>query len=180
MSELNEKSAALAKSIYDKDNKSVIVFAEVFRQNKEEHYELFTQANSLKAICLKKDVTHLDIASKKGDVEIFLIGNDESENVSQAVKITNDLNKINSKHNVKVFVFSSNTGSACIIDSLKYDNLIQYAGDNDFGEHCFKIRRINERQQLIWNTVPEMKLYDLAENNDKTLSHSGSKDEWQR
>ncbi len=170
MSELNEKSIALAKSIYDSQENVVVVFTDVFEQNEEDDYELLTQAREINAICLKKDISHLDFVSKKGGVEIFLIGNDESENVSQAVKITNELNRKKSKHNVKVFVFSSKPSAAYIVDSIKYDNLLKHAGEHGYGEDCFKLRRIDEKQQLIWNTVPKMKLFELANRNNKTLS----------
>lgn len=143
MSELNDKSIALARSIYNCKKNVVVVFTDVFEQNEEDDYELLTQARDINAICLKKDVSHLDIASKKGDVEIFLIGNDESENVSQALAITTELNKKNSKHNVKVFVFSTKPSAAYIIDSIKYDNLLQHAAEHGYDENCFKLRRID-------------------------------------
>lgn len=170
MSELNEKSIALAKSIYERQKNAVIVFTDVFEQNEEDDYEILTQARDINAICLKKDISHLDFVSKKGDVEIFLIGNDESENVSQAVKITTELNQKNSKHNVKVFVFSTKPSAAYIIDSIKYENLLQHASEYGYGSDCFKLRRIDEKHQLIWNTVPKMKLFDIANRNKKTLS----------
>ena len=178
MSELNEKSIALAKSICARQHDAVIVFTDVFEQNEEDDYELLMQARDINAILLKKDITHVDFFKKKGDVEIFLIGNDESENVSQAVKITKDLDQRNAKHsdkkkekhNVKVFVFSSEQSATYIIDSVKYDNLLKYAGERDYGEDCFKLRRIDEKQQLIWNTVPKMNLYDLATRGDRIIS----------
>ena len=170
MSELNEKSIALAESICKKQENSVIVFTDVFEQNEESGYELLMKARDINAICLKKDISHLDFVSKKGDIEIFLIGNNESENISQAVKITTDLNQKNSKHNVKVFVFSTKPSAAYIIDSIKYDNLLQHAGKYDYGENCFKLRRIDEKQRLIWNTVPKMKLFEIAQSNENTLS----------
>ena len=169
MSELNEKSIALARSIYNKQKDIVIVFADVFEQNQEYDYELLTQAYDINAICLKKDVSHIDFFNKKCDVEVFLIGNDESENVSQAVKITTELNKKNSKYNVKVFVFSTKPSAAYIIDSIKYDNLLKHASEHGYGEDCFRLRRIDERHQLIWNTVPKMELFNLAARNDNTL-----------
>lgn len=170
MSELNVKSIALAKSIRKKNPDAVIVFTDVFGQNEEKDYELLAQARDMDAICLKKDITHVDIVSREDNVEIFLIGNDESESVSQAVKITTDLNKKNKKHNVKVFVFSTKPAAAHIVDSIKYENLLQHASKTGFGEDSFKLRRIDEKQQLIWNTIPDMKLFQVADRHDKTLS----------
>ena len=170
MSELNAKSIALAKSIHNLDKKAVIVFTDVFEQNEEADYELLTEARDINAICLKKDIVHLNIQRKFADVELFLIGENESENVSQAVRITDALNRRDRKRNVKIFVFSQSPSAAYIVDSIQYDNLLRHASDGEYGPHCFKLRRINEKQQLIWNTIPSMKLFDLAQRNGNTLS----------
>lgn len=170
MSELNAKSIALAKSIRKKYPDAVIVFTDVFEQNEEKDYELLTKARKMNAICLKRDIAHVDIISRKGPVEVFLIGNDESENVSQAVRITSKLNKKNTKHNVKVFVFSTKPGASHIVDSIKYDNLLKDPSDSGSVETTFKLRRIDEKRQLIWNTMPDMRLFELADRNHKTLS----------
>lgn len=183
MSELNAKSVALAKSIREKyQNDAVIVFTDVFEQNEEDDYELLTEVREMNAICLKKDIAHINIFSKKGNVELFLIGEDESENVSQAVKITTELDKKNgennkkwrifrrNKYNVKVFVFSQSPSGAYILDSIQYDCLLQHAAGDEYGEKSFKLRRINEKQQLIWNSVPKMKLFEVAQRHNRTLS----------
>lgn len=162
MSELNVKSIALARSIREKNPKAILVFTDVFEQNEEGGYELLTEAKGLNAICFRKDVTHLDLLSKKGNVEIFLIAENEAENISQAVRITTYLNRKNSKQNVKIFAFSRSTGGACIIDSVRYENLLAYAERNGYGDRCFKLRRVNEIRNLVWNTVPDMKVFDLA------------------
>ncbi len=185
MSELNEKSIALAESIRrdcpkgDKSSrrrskdgarqkKKIIVFTDVFVQNEEDDFELLNRARDLNAICLKRDIAHLDFMDKKGNVELFLIGDDESENVSQAVKITNSLNKENKKFNVKVFVFSTQKSASYVVDSITYDNLLEQASKHDYGDCCFKLRRIDEKRQLIWNTIKDMHLYDLAKVDPET------------
>lgn len=168
-SELNAKSVALAKSIRGKDTKGHIVFTDVFEQNDEPDFELLLEARNMRAICMKKDIAHVDLLERKGSVEVFLIGDDESENISQAVKITTELDRQNKKFDVKIFVFSRQKSGAYIIDSLDYANLLEHAKKQDFGEQTFKLRRINEVQQLVWNEVPEMKLYELARQYDNKI-----------
>ena len=162
MSELNEKSIALANSIRKTDERAVIVFADVFEHDDEENYELMNAARDINAICLKRDVTHLNIIKKKGDVEIFLIGENESENVSQAVQLTTELNEKNKKHNVKIFVFSTKPSAAYTIDSVEYEKLLEHAVEHNCDDNCFKLRRVDEVQHLIWDIIPKMKLYDIA------------------
>lgn len=166
MSELNERSIALAKSIWNKaqaeKRKIVIVFTDVFERDEEDGYELLSEARDMNAICLKKDIRLLNLRSKKGDVELFLIGEDASENVSQAVKIVQTLNEENKKQNVKVFLFDRNQSSAYIMDSIRYDNLLDYAERNGYGPKTFKLRRVDEIQHLVWNTVPMMNLFEKA------------------
>ncbi|MBR4863941.1 MAG: hypothetical protein IKU07_05135 [Oscillospiraceae bacterium] len=165
-SELNERSLALAKSVPDRD--AILVFTGV--TTVEEDTPLLSQARDLKAICLKRDITQLDFMSKTAPVELFLVGQDESENVSRAVQLTTELNQKNTKQNVKIFVFSTKPGAGHILDSLDYDNLLAYADAHKYDENCFKLRRVDEKRQLILNAVPKMKLLQLAEKHNKTLS----------
>jgi len=169
-SELNDGSLALAKSIRKKPsgNKAVIVFTDVYEKNEETNHELALEAYNIDAICLKKDVTHLNISSKKGNVEIFLIGENESENVSQASLLTERFNKENKKQNIKIFVFASGKESGYIIDSLNYDSLLRRAADAGFDDNTFKIRRVNSIKQLVWRTIPSINLFEHCEN--KTIS----------
>lgn len=171
MSELNAKSVALAKSIREKNKNAAIVFTDVFEQNEERDYELMAEVRNMNAICLKRDISHLNISVFKfGGIEIFLIGENESENISQAVKLTTELDRRNKKHNVKIFVFSRSPGGSYILDSVKYDNLLRHASRHDYDKGSFKLRRIDEIQQLIWNTMPEMKLFDMSQKNGNKLS----------
>lgn len=170
LSELNQRSLALAKSIRDSQTDAVIVFTGIPAAGENEKTGLLAQARELKAICLRRDITNLNIASKKGDVELFLVGENESKNVNQAISITRELNEKNKKYNVKVFVFCSKPGTASVVDSIRYDNLLDHAQDNDYGENCFKLRRIDEKRQMMWNLVPEMGLFDVAMRHDHCLS----------
>lgn len=169
-SQLNPKSIALAKSIFETQENAILVFTDVYAQDEEQLGELLPQARRMHAICLKTKITKLDFLSKKGNVEIFLMDDNEAENVGQAVKITTELNKKCTKYDVKIFVFSTERSAPYILDSLKYDKLLEHAHANNYTDACFKLRRIDEKQQLIRNTIPKMKLFDLADRHDKTLS----------
>ena len=172
MSELNEKSLILAKSIKSdpRFTNALIVFTDVFPKEEEREYEMLGEAKKLDAICLKMDVTQLNIYSKKADIEVFLIGSDESENVEQAIRITTDLNEKNDKENVKLFVFTVKESNGYILDSVRYDNLLERAAQKGFGEGTFKLRRIDKIRQVVWNTLPDMHVFDLAQKKNKTLS----------
>lgn len=66
-SELNKRSVALADSITKKetDKTPVIVFTDVFEQDEEDDYELLLKVHDMNAICLKKDITRLNVKKKK-------------------------------------------------------------------------------------------------------------------
>lgn len=119
MSELNVCSVAMAESIIntadERKEKPIIVFTDVFEQNEEDDYELLLKVRDLNAICMKKDISHLNISKKKGKVEIFVIGETESENIEQAIKLT-EAHK--TRQNVSIYVFATTAGAGYVIDSL--------------------------------------------------------------
>lgn len=168
-SELNRKSVELAKSVYRKKSGAVIVFCNADADTEGKENELLPEVDEIKGICVKKDITKINIFSKKGNVEMFLVG-DESDAAAQAVEITSELNKRNKKQNVKVFVFGQKESTAHIVDSIKYDKLLCYAEEHNYGDETFKLRRINEVNRLVLNTLPEMKLFDIAEKNGGAIS----------
>ncbi len=172
-SELNERSIALAGSIAETKAKGktrpVLVFTDVFEHNEEKDYELLLKAHDLNAICLRKDITRLKYKRKKSNVELFLIGDHEEENVDQATTITTALNAYGKKQNVKLFVFAAGTENGYIIDSLDYNALLDGAKKEGFGDNTFKIRRVDGIRQLVWNTVPQMDLF-RSSTEDQTIS----------
>lgn len=176
MSELNERSVTLAKDIVKtyRREKPVIVFANVADPN-EYNYDLILEARGINAICLKKGITFLAYGKKKGKVELFLIGEDETANVDQAVGIVRVFRSIGKERaaNKKVFVFARNASSEYILNSLDYKDtnacdLFAYANEQDYDETAFKLRRVNDIRQLAWNEVPNLRLHESA--RDRTIS----------
>lgn len=149
-SELNEKSLALASSIRDKHKKAAIVFTDVFKKNEETSYELIKEAKEINAICLKRDIVTLNTKphSEKTKVYLFTIGENEAENVEQAVSLIDRYKKI---ENVELFVFSTRTDGELILTK------------EDRGK--IKVRRINEIRSLVYRLLYEQgkeKVYDTA------------------
>lgn len=149
-SELNEKSLALAKSLYENDSKHrFFVFTDVFVNENEKNYELAEKAKEIRAICFKKDIIAINFAfhNKKSEINFFAIGEDQSENINQAIKIIR-----NSKYNenTNLYVFST---------QIEAEMLLYHAFNQDKTSGV-KVRRVNEVQSLISRT-----LYDTGYEN---------------
>lgn len=133
-SELNEKSLALAGSIYRNDRRRRIVFTDVFEDNDEESYELVERARELDAICFKKDIQVVDFRfhSKKKALYFFTIGEDESENINQSLKL---IPAFRDREHTHLYVFSTRADSELLLTSV------------DKG--AVRVRRINDVRCLI-------------------------------
>jgi|GEM_PF-465614 len=176
MSDLNERSIHLAKNIWNKDErKAKIVFCDVYDEDVESNKGLLLEAKRIKAICLNREITNLDVSKKEQKVEFFLIADDETKNVNQALAIIEN----NKKHfNRKVFVFATNVSSAYIIDSADkgalFDVCDEYFEENKQvqTEKCFKVRRVDESHSFAWDTVSKAKIFDRAVevNGEKVIS----------
>lgn len=154
LSELNEKSLALAHDIMQNgDGKRMIVFTDVFERNEEREYELITRAKRLGAICLKRDVTAIGFKQHRGDVlrKIYLIGEDEDENVRQAITVIEKCRN-SPRYNTRkteIYVFARSAESEILLNSV------------DNGE--LKVRRINENRNLVVHTLCNHSVYAHAQ-----------------
>lgn len=151
-SELNEKSLVLASDIKNKHKDVAIVFTDVFEENKESTYELIEKAKNIRAICFKKDILVVNFKkhSTKKSIFFFTIGNDETENLNQSLKLIDCYKNIKNTH---IYVFSVKTESELLLSSI------------DKGE--IKVRRINEVKSLINRVLYEQGdiLFDTAGEN---------------
>lgn len=166
MSQLNNGSITLAKDILSQNGKtkpkSVIVFTDV---NDEVNNELISSANAIKAIILKRKINELDLSRLK-HIELFLIGEDENDNINRALAITKELNeskKEDHTQTIRVFAFAHNRANGCVIDSAEYKNLLSdksIADDNisneTYSEPDFRLRRVDIVRQFVWNEVQQM------------------------
>ncbi len=133
-SELNERSLVLAASIRKNHRSALIAFTDVFENNNEQSYELTERAHELDAILFKKDirVVNYSFHNSKKDLFFFAIGEDETENIEQSLRIIELYKNIENSH---LYVFSSRTDCELLLTAV------------DKGK--MKVRRINPIRSLI-------------------------------
>ena len=158
-SELNDKSLALAESIKKNGKNRLLIFTDVFDNNEESSYELIERAREIGAICFKKDIQNINFKfhHKGSALSFFAIGEDESENIDQSLKL---ISEYKNRNNTNLYVFSSSTDSELLLSS------------SDKGQ--VKVRRINDIRSLINRILYDdgMTIFESARSNgeDKTIS----------
>ena len=146
-SELNEKSLCLGADIRNNHKRAVIIYTDVFETNDEVSYELIERARELSAICFKKDILSINFKahSAKSQIVFYAIGEDETENIVQALKLI-DLYK--GRRNTELFVFASRVDSELLLTKADKGQL--------------KVRRVNEIRSLV-NRILFEKGHELFE-----------------
>ncbi len=168
-SELNEKSLALGTSCADKDGRNaLVVYLNVDGQNED---ELTTEANQIGAACLQTDILHLRVnfERKKKDVRFFLVGENEAENIGQALSLIQnfegDARKRKRKKNgrrkkgpqIYMYVLTDSPEGGLMLESAMNKN------------ERMEIRRINSAQSLVYSYLYDTdhnRLFDLAQTVD--------------
>ena len=154
LSELNEKSLILAQDILtNKSNKrrKLVVFTDVFEKDEEAKFELVSQAKRLGAICMRKDV--LEVGLKRSSNvyrKIYLIGENEDENIKQALELIErcrNTPKYNT-NKTQIYVFANSVESEVLLNSI----------DNG----AVKVRRLSENSNLIIHTLNNYSIFDDA------------------
>ena len=133
-SELNEKSIVLAQDIKRNHKKAAVVFTDVFGREEEVSYELIEKAKECGAICFKRDIVTINFRphSKKAQMNLFAIGEDETENLDQALSL---LESYRERDNVRLYVFSTRIDGELLLTKV------------DKGK--VKVRRVNEVRSLV-------------------------------
>lgn len=147
-SELNDKSLALAKSLYNNGcRKRFFVFTDVFSGNEEESYELIEKAKEIGAICFKKDILTINFGihsrSLKRGLNFFMIDSNQSQNTTQALKL---FEKYKYRKNAKVYVFSTQVESEILLSNA-------FNSETKEKPYHIKVRRINEKRSLIMRNL---------------------------
>jgi len=139
-SELNERSLCLAASLKEHHPKCLIVFTDVYENNSEESSEQTEAAKKLGAACFKTDISMLWMQphQRANRVTLFLIGDDEDENIRQAMQL---VRAYGGQKNMALYLFASKPESELLFQSLPSGGM--------------KLRRINPFHALVNRTLYE-------------------------
>lgn len=159
MSELNEKSLTLAENIYNTiKGKKVIVFAGVNKG--EDNSELIDQAKKLGAICFKRDITKISLKPMSSSISrrVYLISEQEDENISLALTVINNSKKKTNLNceKTKLYVFARSFESETLLNSI------------DVGK--MQVRRVNDNKNLAWQTLQEISIFKDAESSNNQMN----------
>ncbi len=155
MSELNERSIALAQDILTNPaivGKKIVIFADVFEKEEEEKPELIEQAKRLGAICFRKDVTEISLKSSQTNIKrkIYFISDNEDTNLKQALVMITRCRE-NEKYNVpntQFYVLSNSVESEALLNSADKGNMY--------------VRRIIPARNLAIDTLQKHSIFENA------------------
>ena len=132
-SELNESSLLLGADLKANNRRRCAIYCDVYRNNEEQNSEMIQQARSIGAICIKRDiVAHGLRFGKYSQVNFFMLGASDEENISQALYI---IDKYGERENTCLYLLSESKESEILIAGASCTKL--------------KIRRINEKNAII-------------------------------
>lgn len=139
-SELNDKALALAESIHQRGERCALVFTDVFETDDEKSYELVERAKGMGAICFKKDIVtiHFNLHSQKSTTCFFALGEDQAENLTQALKL---IDLYARRENVHLYVCSTQPAAELMMGNVNAGKI--------------RVRRVNEVQSLIYRNLYE-------------------------
>ena len=161
MSELNERSLALAENIVlhsDNRKPKLVIFADVF-ENGDEMSELVTKAQRLGAICFSCDISEITLKpyiSRPNKIErrVFFISMDEDNNLERALEYIPTIRRkkrYNNK-NTSVYVFAKSAESEALLDSVNHGNI--------------RVRRIDENRNFAIDVIRKYPIFERATENN--------------
>ena len=154
MSELNIRSLALANDIISDRSiprrKKLILFTDVFEKDDDRIHELIDEAKHLGALCLKRDITGINLKYMAKDKyrKLYFLSENEEKNIKQALKMIQNAtyNERCNVYETELYVFASTIESEALLDSVNKRNI--------------KVRRINENKNLVYKAMLEYPIYN--------------------
>lgn len=132
-SQLNEKTLALATDLKNNEKRRVIVFCNVNAED-DGTSELIGESKKIGAICFKKEIENVNfgIHFNRAEVQFFLISEDNSENLTEAV------------HLVELYGDTPNSYLYLLSNTIDGELFLSIARNKKM-----QVRRINEAQSLV-------------------------------
>ncbi len=162
-SELNEKSLALASSLYEssENGKPQIIFADIIDKSEEKHLDLVERAEEINSIFFRKDLASIKLTKKTH--KIYLINDDENEKIRHANSIIEKLKDDERKH---LYIFSDSEECDCFMDSFS---------KNKKKELKMRIERINDIRFLIYHYLDDkgIELFTNSQNGEINIAIVG-------
>lgn len=150
--ELNERSLTLAKDLFEGDNRRALVFTGV-PVSDDAAEELRNRAKKLGAIIFPKDALSVKfyIHDTAKALYFFAMGQDESANLEQALRLVRDYGN---RSNTHLYVFSTGIEGEALLASS--------------GRRAMKVRRVDPIQSLIYRNLYDggQALFDSARPGD--------------
>ena len=160
-SELNDRSLQLATDIRNKHPKAMLVFTDVFEKDDEKSFEMTEAAEKLGAIFFKTDIAVLECKyhSRKRKLMFFAIGEDETEDLDQTLKL---IERYRDREDTHIYVFSTRIESELLLTAV------------DKGK--VRVRRINEVQSLVDRLLYEQgkTIFDTAREGEDGIRRIGA------
>jgi len=158
ISELNERSLALAMDIFESATKECpksVVFCSV-NEDKEEQKALIEEAKELGAILLKKPIADIGFKPGKKDTvrKIYLMNDNEDENLKNGLILVTRFRGIQKFNTPKTefYIFCHNFESEALIDSIDNGNM--------------KVRRVDEKRNFALSFIREHSIFKGAIERD--------------
>ncbi len=152
ISEISEKSLALAENVRRKHRRALIVFFEVVGEESERHLELIDRARMLGALTFKKDITEIGLKPLSGRIKrrFYFLGENEEENIKEALTLVNHTvkSRIYNTPLTEFYVFATSRESEALLDAANNGRM--------------KLRRINESRSVAYRTILESRIYERA------------------
>ena len=160
-SELNEKTLALGKNLYEKHNSPnrkqnarsiAIIYTDVIYKNDEAHMDLIEGAKEIKAILFTKDILSVGFkrTEKNGrNIKFYLISDDEREKVRHLDRL---ISLYEHNENAELFIFSDSVEVKCFLNNSLSK---KKAAEENKPKISMNIIRIDDTKALIYHNLDE-------------------------
>lgn len=160
-SNLNERSLALAKDIYNSERRWLaLVFCDVDNANEN----LIAQAKHIGGICVKKDIVSA-IGKSRTEKTILLMNDCENENLRALTSLLEVSTK--SMENIEMYVFSDDNNVSHIDDEVAYIIKQRLAKKGVAEEELPIVIPVDSTRNIAQNLLRDLPLYEPVVGREK-------------